>query len=191
MIDPVKNLAYCLFDTPLGAIGLVWRHDQNSNFGPAVVYLQLPEATRQMTESRIARIGASKVTSSPPQIAELIQRICRHLQGQVQNFRDVLIDLDEVAPFERQVYEAAREIPAGQTKTYGEIAKALNQPHAAQAVGQALGRNPVALLIPCHRVLAAGGKFGGFSAPGGRITKTKLLVIEGAAVEPYLFSSSA
>jgi methylated-DNA-[protein]-cysteine S-methyltransferase len=188
----MKMLAYCLFDTSLGAIGIGWRDGQDSDIPPAVVFLQLPEATRKMTESRIARIpGVSKVTSPPPQITELIQRISKHLRGETQDFRDVPIDLDEVAPFERQVYEAAREIPAGQTKTYGEIAKALNQPHAAQAVGQALGRNPVALLIPCHRVLAAGGKFGGFSAPGGRITKTKLLVIEGAAVEPYLFSSSA
>jgi methylated-DNA-[protein]-cysteine S-methyltransferase len=188
----MKQLAYSLFDTALGAIGLVWRHDQNSNVTPAVVFLQLPEATSEITEWRMARLpGASKVTSLPPQIAGLIQRICKHLQGEVQDFRDVLIDLDDVGSFERQVYDAAREIPAGQTKTYGEIAKALNQPQAAQAVGQALGRNPVALLIPCHRVLAAGGKFGGFSAPGGRVTKTKLLVIEGAAVEPYLFPSSA
>jgi O-6-methylguanine DNA methyltransferase len=187
----MKQLAYCLFDTPLGAIGLVWRHYQDLDVTPAVVFLQLPEATKKITEWRMSRLpGALKVTSPPPQIAELMQRICKHLQGEAQDFRDVLIDLEEVGSFERQVYEAAREIPPGQTKTYGEIAKVLNQPHAAQAVGQALGRNPVALLIPCHRVLAAGGKFGGFSAPGGRVTKTKLLVIEGAAVEPYLFPSS-
>src|SRR5215472_5871261 len=113
----MKNLAYCLFDTPLGAIGLVWRHDQNSNVTPAVVFLQLPEATREITESRMARIpDAWKVTTPPAQITDLIQRICKHLQGEAQDFRDVMIDLDEVAPFERQVYEAAREIPPGQTK---------------------------------------------------------------------------
>ena len=99
--------------------------------------------------------------------------------GLVQWGDDVAVDLDGAESFARQVYEAARQIPAGQTRTYGEIAKALRESDA-RAVGQALGKNPIPLIIPCHRVLAAGGKTGGFSAPGGRATKARLLAIEGA-----------
>src|SRR6266852_150608 len=90
--------------------------------------------------------------------------------------------------FARQVYEAAREIQAGETRTYGELAKALGQPAAARDVGQALARNPIALIIPCHRVVAAGGKPGGFSAHGGRATKARMLAIEGAT-KPDSFDS--
>jgi len=92
--------------------------------------------------------------------------------------------LGGVGPFAQQVYEAARRIPAGQTATYGELAKAVDRPGAARGVGQALGKNPIPLIIPCHRVLAAGGKPGGFSAHGGQATKIRMLAIEGAAVGP-------
>ena len=102
---------------------------------------------------------------------------------------DVAVDLSGLDPFDRQVLEAARRIPPGRTRTYGQIAAELGQPRAAQAVGAALGRNPVPIIVPCHRVLAAGGKVGGFSAPGGTATKLKLLAIENARVgdEPTLF----
>ncbi len=177
----MKRLAYCLFETPLGSCGIAWSDPGNSAAPPAVTLLQLPEATPAMTESRIARSsGARKSSAPPPQIAEVIRKICKHLHGELQDFRDVPVDLDGADPFARQVYEAAREIPAGKTSTYGDLAKALGQPAAARDVGQALGRNPIPLIIPCHRVLAAGGKRGGFSAPGGRATKTRLLAIEGA-----------
>ena len=96
------------------------------------------------------------------------------------------MDLDGVGPFVRRVCEAAREIPVGQTVTYADLAKALGRPAAVRAVGRALGRNPIPLIIPCHRVLAAGGKPGGFSAYGGRVTKARLLAIEGAVVNLYL-----
>ena len=107
--------------------------------------------------------------------------MCKHFRGDVQDFRDVALDLDGAAPFARQVYEAARRIPAGQTRTYGEVAQAVGRPAAARAVGQALGKNPVALIIPCHRILAAGGKPGGFSTHGGLATKAWMLAVEGAA----------
>ncbi|HEY8287211.1 MAG TPA: MGMT family protein [Chloroflexota bacterium] len=137
-----------------------------------------------MTEARIARCaGASAATEPPPHVAAVITRVCKHLQGEAQDFLDISVDLEGVAPFARQVYEAARDIPAGQTKTYGEIAKILGQPGAAQAVGQALGSNPIALIIPCHRVVAAGGRPGGFSAYGGRTTKAALLALEGATAQ--------
>ncbi len=106
----------------------------------------------------------------------------------MQDFRSVAVDLSAVAPFFRQVYEAAREIPPGQTRTYGEIARAVGQPNRAQDVGQAMAQNPVPILIPCHRVAAAGGKPGGFSAHGGRATKSKLLALEGVPVNLHLFS---
>ena len=105
----------------------------------------------------------------------------------MQDFRPVAVDWNGVSPFFRQVYEVAREIPPGQTRTYGEIAKAVGQPAAAQEVGQAMAKNPVPILVPCHRVSAAGGKLGGFSAPGGPVTKAKLLALEGAPVTPSLF----
>ena len=176
----MKHIAYCLFETPLGSCGIAWTEPGKSRTSPAVTLLQLPEATTEMTESRIARnAGARKSSAPPPQIAAVIKRVRRHLQGYLEDFRDVTLGLDGADPFARQVYQTARLIPAGQTTTYGELAKAVNRPTAARAVGQALGRNPIGLIIPCHRVLAAGGKPGGFSAHGGLSTKARMLAIEG------------
>ena len=177
--------AYCLFETTLGWCGIAWIGPGDSDIPPAVTIFQLPEATAAMTESRLARLrGARPASALPPPIAEVIERVRLHLEGEVQDFRDVQVVLDAAGPFERLVYEAARNIPPGKTKTYGEIAKAIGQPAAAQAVGQALGRNPIPLIIPCHRVLAAGGKPGGFSAPGGLATKARLLAGEGVTFAP-------
>ncbi|MBI3562068.1 MAG: methylated-DNA--[protein]-cysteine S-methyltransferase [Gammaproteobacteria bacterium] len=181
----MKQVAYGLFETPLGWCGIAWSESGKSRISPAVCRLQLPEATAKLTESRIARdTGACKSNTFPPHIAAVIEKVRKHLQGVVQNFHDIAIDLDEVSAFERQVYQAARAIPAGQTGTYGEIAKAIRRSTAARAVGQALGKNPIGLIIPCHRVLAAGGKPGGFSAHGGRATKTRMLAIEGTTFGP-------
>jgi len=181
----MKHIAYCLFETPLGSCGIAWSQPVSSRTSPAVTLLQLPEATREMTESRIARnAGARKSSAPPPQIVEMIKKVRRHLQGYLQDFRDVTLGLDGAGPFARLVYQAARQIPAGQTRTYGELAKAVSQPAAARAVGQALARNPIGLIIPCHRVLAAGGKPGGFSAHGGRSTKARMLAIEGVTFGP-------
>jgi len=185
----MKLVSYCLFETPLGTCGIAWRESPDSNSAPVVTGLQLPEATPQKTESRIAsRVGSRHPSVPPPGIAEIIEKVRRHLRGEVQDFRDVPIDLNGVPAFSLQVYETAREIPAGQTRTYGEIAKALGQPAAAQEVGQALSKNPIALIVPCHRVSAAAGKLGGFSAHGGQATKAKLLALEGAPVNLPLFS---
>jgi len=181
--------SYCLFETPLGTCGIAWREPATCGSQPVVTFVQLPEATPQATESRIARkSGAGHSSAPPPYLAEIIEKIRRHLGGEAQNFRGVAVDLNNVAPFCCQVYEAAREIPAGQTRTYGEIAKAIGQPSSAQEVGQALSKNPIPIIIPCHRVAAAGGKPGGFSAHGGRATKAKLLALEGAPVNLHLFS---
>jgi len=181
----MKQGGYCLFDTALGTCAIAWRESDAGGASPAVTFLQLPEATAAMTESRIARSsGARRWSAPPPRIAKLIERVREHLNGHPQDFREIALDLEGVAPFARQVYEAACEIPPGQTRTYGEVAKALGQPGAARAVGQALGRNPIPLIIPCHRVLAAGGRPGGFSAYGGRATKARLLELEGTTSAP-------
>ncbi|CAL1241613.1 methylated-DNA--[protein]-cysteine S-methyltransferase [Candidatus Methylocalor cossyra] len=181
----MDSTAYCLFDTPLGPCAIAWRPGR----GPAVTALQLPDTTAEATAERIAReTGASPVATPPPRIAELVGRIQRHLSGQLEDFRDVEVELGSAGRFAREVYAAARAIPAGQTRSYGAIAEALARPGAARAVGQALGKNPVPLIIPCHRVLAAGGRPGGFSAPGGIATKSRLLALEGVvfAVPPTL-----
>ena len=185
----MKKTAYCLFETPLGACGIAWRETADSSLQTVVTAVQLPEATPQATGSRIARkAGSHQRSAPPPEIAAIIEKIRKHLDGEVQDFRGIALDLENVEPFFRQVYEATRQIPPGQTRTYGEIAKAVGQPAAAQEVGQAMAKNPVPIIVPCHRVAAAGGKLGGFSAAGGPATKAKLLALEGAPVNLSLFS---
>jgi len=185
----MKNAAYCLFETALGTCGIAWRETGDSGSQAVVTAIQLPEATSQTTESRLARKAGSNQPGIPPkQIAGVIEKIRKHLLGEVQDFRDVAVGLEGAAPFFREVYEATREIPPGQTRTYGEIAKVAGRPGAAQEVGQAMAKNPVPIIVPCHRVSAAGGKLGGFSALGGPATKAKLLALEGASVNLPLFS---
>jgi len=170
--------SYCLFDTPIGKCGIAWTTNNRNNV--SVTAFQLPESTERLTESRIAqRSGAISASKPPPKVQAMIKRIGLHLQGQPQDFSDIDLDMQDLPQFSRKVYQAARKIRAGQTRTYGDIAKAVGRPGAARAVGQALGRNPIALLVPCHRVLAANGKPGGFSAHGGCDTKFKLLTLEG------------
>jgi len=176
-----QRAGYCLFETALGVCGIAWRETGNSvDAAHAVTFFQLPEASAQIAESRIARkSGALRADSPPADVLRIIERVRKHLLGEPQDFRDVTLDLQAAGAFARLVYDAARKIPAGQTSTYGAIAKIVGEPGAARAVGQALGANPIPLIVPCHRVLAAGGKSGGFSAHGGRDTKARMLEIEG------------
>ena len=110
------------------------------------------------------------------------------LSGEPRDLNYVTIDAADVADFNRRVYAVARTIPAGSTLSYGEVAARLGDRMLARDVGQALGENPTPIVVPCHRVLGAGGKPGGFSAPGGIDTKLRLLTIEGAHLgEPILF----
>lgn len=173
----MKPTAYYIFETALGPCGIAWREGDR----PAVTSFQLPDIDARATEERIARETGGRPSNPPPAIASIIERVRRHFEGYPEDFRDVEVDLDDAGPFARQVYATARAIPAGKTATYGEIAETLARPGAARAVGQALGKNPIPLIIPCHRVVAAGGKPGGFSAPGGLTTKSRMLVIEGVA----------
>jgi len=181
--NSMKHASYCLFATALGTCGIAWRDGSDAAALLAVTSFQLPEDSAELTEARIARIsGAETRSEPPPRITAIISRVRQHLHGDVQDFRDITVDLAGVAPFVRKVCEAARQIPAGKTVTYAELAATLGQPEAVRAVARALGKNPIPLIIPCHRVVAAHGKPGGFSAPGGRVTKAKLLAIEGAVV---------
>ncbi len=125
----------------------------------------------------------------PPGVQRAIERIIELLAGKPDDLTDVELDLDGVPEFNRGVYDIARSIPPGKTMTYGDIAKKLGGVELSRDVGQALGRNPCPIVVPCHRVLAAGGKPGGFSANGGVVTKLKMLAIEGAVVNhtPNLF----
>lgn len=168
---------YILFPTVLGTIGLAW-----SEVG--IVGLQLPEKNESETRSRLrSRLDQADEVNSPEQwVADVIRRIQAHLRGLPQDFSDVPIDLRAVPNFHKLVYQAACTIPAGATQTYGDIAKKIENPQSARAVGQALGRNPVALIIPCHRVVAANGKPGGFSAFGGLSLKEKMLLAEGVSL---------
>ncbi|HTG00930.1 MAG TPA: methylated-DNA--[protein]-cysteine S-methyltransferase [Nitrospirota bacterium] len=172
---------YTLFKTPLGVCGVAWRR---RNPELRVTALQLPEATPRLTESRIVRTtSAAKARIVPAQIRTLIKRVNLHFKGEAQDFQDVAVDMESAGPFMKKVYQAARRVPAGATVTYGELAAAAGRPGASRAVGQAMGRNPVPLIIPCHRVLAAGNRPGGFSAHGGIATKAKMLELEGVLIE--------
>ena len=142
--------------------------------------LQLPEARPAATRARLRRRFPDARESAPPARApaRCRQTSTRYSWGKQIDLSGVALDFDGVPPFYRQVYEVARTIPAGATLTYGEVAKRLGKPGSARAVGQALGKNPFAVVVPCHRVLAAGGKPGGFSAEGGVSTKLRMLAIE-------------
>lgn len=170
--------AYCLFETTLGVCGIGWR-------GQAVSFLNFPEATADQTEARIATLtGASGPSAASSAVKKVIRLISMHLEGKTQEFQEVLLDLDGSPPFAKKVYDAARKIPTGETRSYAQLAETLGHPKAARAVGNALRNNPVGLIIPCHRVLGAGGKPGGFSAHGGLATKARLLAIEGVTFGP-------
>jgi methylated-DNA-[protein]-cysteine S-methyltransferase len=175
--------ACTLFDTPIGRCGIAW--------GPrGVSAFQLPEPSDAATLRRMFRRGSVlPQRDPPPQVQHAIDGIVALLHGEHTDLRDVVLDLDGIAPFHRRVYEIARKILAGQTRSYGEIAAELGDPGASRAVGQALGANPFAIIVPCHRVLAAGGRPGGFSAGGGVSTKLRILLIERAQIggEPSLF----
>ena len=180
----MKSLAFSLFETHLGYCGIAWKMNILPNETHAVVYFQLPEATVGATEAKIAKYCQVASASQPPaEINALMHKVANHFTGETRDFQDIALDLSGCGDFARQVYSAAQKIPAGQTRTYGEIAKAIQRPAAARAVGHALGRNPIALIIPCHRVLAANGNLCGFSAYGGVNMKQKMLALEGVKLK--------
>lgn len=171
---------FVLFDTAIGRCGIAWR-------ARGISGVQLPEADDQETHNRLAkRFPEAHEIAPPTEVQSAIDGIAALLRGEVDDLSTVQLDLSGVPPFRRRVYEIARAIRLGSTLTYGEVAAQIGSPGSARAVGQALGRNPFPLIVPCHRVVAAGGKPGGFSAYGGRATKEKLLAIEGITPLPTL-----
>ena len=160
------------FTTPIGTCALVW--------GPGGIRaVNLPEATERQTRERVAREHPSVREMEPPdRIRQVAASVARLVEGGSEGLAEVPLDWGGVTPFQRRVYEAAREIPPGETRSYGELAMRMGSPGGARAVGHALGRNPFVLVVPCHRVLAANGGLGGFSAHGGVRTKRRLLDIE-------------
>jgi methylated-DNA-[protein]-cysteine S-methyltransferase len=173
---------YTLFETSIGLCGLAWNER-------GVIGFQLPEDDASRTRGRFARRFPGIFESPPtPDIQDIIADVAALLRGEARDLAGVPLDMDGVPDFDRRVYEVARSIPPGRVLTYGEVASRLGIDNA-RAIGQALGRNPFAIIVPCHRVVAAGGKLGGFSANGGATTKRRLLAIEGARRDesPTLF----
>jgi methylated-DNA-[protein]-cysteine S-methyltransferase len=177
------TLGFCLFDTAVGPCGLAWTAN-------SIAGVQLPEATPESTRARMQRRFPGVEEGVPPPVVQgWIARIVASLQGGRDGLEDLPLALDGVPEFHQRVYAVARAIPPGAVMTYGEMARALGEPGAARAVGQALGLNPFAPVVPCHRILAAGGRSGGFSAEGGARTKLKMLEAEGTRFgdQPGLF----
>jgi len=164
---------YCLFPTAFGTCGIAWRDG-------GLTRLQLPERDASATERRLVPYGAlAKAGEEPPWVQWAIVALQRYFVGRAVDFSGILVDLERCSAFHQRIYAALREIGWGTTTTYGALATDVGSPDAARAIGQAMGRNPVPIIIPCHRVLASGGKIGGFSAPGGAATKERLLELEG------------
>lgn len=169
-------VSWCIFDTPLGAASIAWSPR-------GIVGIQLPDAEVARQRARVRRRFPNAIESAPPaEITACIDLLMALLNGDPADLSRVQLDVEGVPDFDRQVYSVARTIPAGETSTYGDIARRLGDVHLARDVGQALGRNPFPIVVPCHRVVAADGRLGGFSAPGGVSTKQRLLEIERANV---------
>jgi methylated-DNA-[protein]-cysteine S-methyltransferase len=175
---------YTLFETALGWAGLAWHAD-------GLIAVRIPSPEHSRAEAALLRkLPEATQAEPPPAVAKVVADIRALLEGGRPDFADAPLDLARVPDFHARVYAIARKIPPGATLTYGEIAERLGDKRLAREVGQALGANPWPIVVPCHRVTAAGGKLGGFSAPGGAATKLKLLAIEGAqaAAQRNLFS---
>jgi len=169
-------ISYTLFQTSMGWAGLAWGEK-------GLVAAHLPDATPDgAARSFLRRFPDAREASPPTYVLKAIEGVAALLNGEAVSLLDVPIDIARVPEFDAQVYQIARAIPPGQTLTYGEIAERLGDKLLARDVGAALGRNPWPIVVPCHRVTAAGGKLGGFSARGGVNTKVKLLAVEGAKI---------
>jgi methylated-DNA-[protein]-cysteine S-methyltransferase len=172
---------FTLFDTVIGCCAIAWNER-------GVVCVLLPEHDDVATRARLLRRRPGACEAAPPNaVGQAIADITALVAGEPRDLSDVVLDFTGVPEFNRRVYAVARTIRPGATLTYGAIAAQLGEPDA-RGVGEAMGQNPCPIIVPCHRVVAAGGKTGGFSAPGGIATKRRLLAIEGASADaPTLF----
>jgi methylated-DNA-[protein]-cysteine S-methyltransferase len=170
---------YAVFETEAGFCGIGWSEAGITRF-------QLPDGSPEQAARNLLRRSPDAEPGTPPAaVAAVIAAARRYFAGESVDFSEVALDLDGQEDFFRRIYAALRAIGYGQTTTYGTLAKELGAgPEAARDVGQAMAKNPVPLIIPCHRVLAAGNKVGGFSAPGGSSSKLKMLALEGVDLAP-------
>ena len=169
-----KAIGFSVFDTDIGHCGIAWT-------ASAIAGTRLPETSIEDIERRY---GEAKLSAPPPFVHEAILRMRHLLAGEADDLQSLALDMEDITELNRRIYAITRAIPPGRTRTYGDIARELGDPLYAQAVGQAMARNPFPIIVPCHRVLAAGSKAGGFSAPGGVDTKFRILAIEQANVKP-------
>ncbi len=181
MMAAAAGISFALFDTAIGRCAVAW-----SSRG--IVAVLLPEHDDAALRARLLRRHpGARETAPPGDVAQAVDGIVALIAGEPRDLTHVVLDLAGVPDFNRRVYAAARTIRRGATLTYGALAAQLGEPDPRR-IGEAMGRNPCPIIVPCHRVVAAGGKTGGFSAPGGVATKRRLLAIEGAAAgEPTLF----
>jgi methylated-DNA-[protein]-cysteine S-methyltransferase len=183
---------FALFETAIGACAIAWSE-------AGIVALQLPEPDRGRTQARLLRRWPQAREAPPsPVVQAAIDAVVALTSGAVAertgaDLAAITLDLEELPDFDREVYAVARTIAPGKTLTYGEVAARIGEPDTAREVGQALGRNRIPIIVPCHRVVAAGGRTGGFSATGGVDTKLRLLEIERATFTegPTLFDDDA
>ncbi len=157
------------FATPIGQMAICWQ-------GKKVTAVFLPGDVEKNVQKKLGAVDWDPLPPAP--IQKIVQKIQKHLSGEPQKFSADSLALENFGPFLRRVYEEAVAIPSGEVRTYGELAAAAGSPKAFRAVGQAMAKNPFPLLVPCHRVVGAGRKMVGFSAPGGIQTKTRLLALE-------------
>ncbi|TCU38649.1 methylated-DNA--[protein]-cysteine S-methyltransferase [Rhizobium azibense] len=174
-----KAHQYLIFETAGGFCGIAWNEIGIARF-------QLPTSAADATERLLLRrLPAAEPGTPTAEVAEAVAAVKRYFDGKETDFSDVKLDLEGQDAFFKCIYAAARRVGWGRTTTYGALARELGAgPEAARDVGQAMAKNPVALIIPCHRVLAAGGRIGGFSAPGGSNSKLRMLELEGVRLEP-------
>jgi methylated-DNA-[protein]-cysteine S-methyltransferase len=167
-----------IFETAHGFCGIAW-----SDAG--IMRFQLPTSAIAVERSLLRHVPDAEPCATSPELTEAVAAVKRYFQGEQTDFSGLKLDLGDQNEFFKRIYDATRQIGWGHTTTYGALAKMLGAgPEAARDVGQAMAKNPVALIIPCHRVLAAGGKVGGFSAPGGSAAKVRMLELEGVHAEP-------
>ena len=172
-------LHFHVFQTAHGFAAIGWN-------GAAITSFRLPAPTAIEAERALIRRHPYAMPAEPPETTRtVIDAATRYFAGERIDFAAVPIDLGAQEPFFGQVYAHVRALAYGQSTTYGAVARALGaEPQAAQAVGQAMANNPIPLIVPCHRVTAAGGKVGGFSAPGGSLSKARMLELEGVSLSP-------
>lgn len=179
------NHSFALFPTAIGTLAIVWGRQ-------GIVGLRLPEASEAALRRHVLRRFVDAREDRPlPGIDLAIRDIRRLLDGEAVDLSRIALNMADLPDFDRQVYAITRAIPPGETRTYGEIARRMGDVTLARQIGQSLGRNPFPIVVPCHRVLAANGATGGFSAPGGVATKLKILAIERArfGATPSLFDA--